>query len=270
MLLDYNKINIMGILNVTPDSFSDGGEYYQNLDKIYHHVEEMIHGGADIIDIGGESSRPFSNPVSLDEELARIIPIIEKINEHFDIIISVDTYKAAVAKEALSKGAKIINDISGFTFDPKMVKTVAKYKPVCVVMHIKGTPKNMQENPVYENVTQEIFDFLKKQTEILKTHSIEEVIIDPGFGFGKTLKDNYILLKNLSHFKQLGCPILAGISRKSMIGKVIDAPPKERLAGTIALNTLAILNGASLLRVHDVKEAFQAVKVIEKYLEENI
>jgi dihydropteroate synthase len=258
----------MGILNITPDSFSDGGKYYQ-LDKALFHVEEMISQGVDIIDVGGESTRPFSNPVELDEELNRVIPIIENINKNFDIIISIDTYKSRVAEEALKNGAEIVNDISGFTFDEKMVDITSKYNATCIVMHIKGTPKNMQVDPKYNNVVEEIYNFLNQRVEILRERSIQNIIIDLGFGFGKSLDDNYILLNNLKSFKKIGCPILSGISRKSMIGKVVDVDPENRVSGTLALNTIAILNGTSILRVHDIKENYQAIKVIQKYLSVN-
>jgi dihydropteroate synthase len=266
--LDFynNKVYIMGILNVTPDSFSDGGEYL-NLDKAMSHVEKMINDGADIIDIGGESTRPFSDPVSVDEELSRVIPLIEKINENFNTIISIDTYKSQVAEEAVKNGAEIINDISGLTFDPEMENVVSKYHVACCVMHIKGKPNNMQENPVYKNLKGEIYHFLFDKVNQLKNLGIEKIIIDVGFGFGKSLDDNYRLLNKLKKFKSIDCPILAGISRKSMIGKIVNEKPKKRLHGTIALNTIAILNGARIIRVHDVKENYQAAKVIEKYLE---
>lgn len=262
---DQNSFYIMGILNATPDSFSDGGKYYQ-LDKALFHVEEMINQGVDIIDVGGESTRPFSKPVELDEELSRVIPIIESINKNFDIIISIDTYKSRVAEEALKNGAEIINDISGFTFDEKMIDVASKYNATCVVMHIKGTPKNMQVDPKYTDIVEEIYSFLNERVKVLKEKSIKNIIIDVGFGFGKSLEDNYILLNNLKRFKEIGCPILTGISRKSMIGKVVNVEPEYRISGTLALNTIAILNGTSILRVHDVKDNYQAIKVIQKYL----
>lgn len=268
--LDFNNKNIyiMGILNVTPDSFSDGGRYNQK-DKALFHAEKMINEGADIIDIGGESTRPFSEPVATDEELDRVISIIESINKNFKTIISIDTYKSRIAEEALKNGAEIINDISGFTFDPKMIDTASKYNASCIVMHIKGTPKNMQIDPKYDNLINEIYEFLNNRVGILRSKGITSIIIDVGFGFGKSLNDNYILLNNLKSFENIGCPIMAGISRKSMIGKVVDAAPELRLSGTVALNTIAVLNGAKIIRVHDIKENYQAVKVIEKYIKIN-
>ncbi|OHD16030.1 MAG: dihydropteroate synthase [Spirochaetes bacterium GWD1_27_9] len=270
-LLDFsnNKIYIMGILNVTPDSFSDGGKF-NSIDKALFQVEKMIKDGADIIDVGGESTKPFAEPITLQEELDRVVPIIEKINKEFNTIISIDTYKSLVADESLKNGAKIINDISGFTFDSQMEIIAKKHNATCIIMHIKGTPKNMQIDPHYDNLILEIFNFLNNKVISLRNNGINDIIIDVGFGFGKNLNDNYKLLKNLSYFTKIGCPILAGISRKSMIGKLINIPPAERVAGTVSLNTIAILNGARLIRVHDVKENHQAVKTIEKYLEIDI
>lgn len=267
MLIRPDKIYIMGILNVTPDSFSDGGEYYGNRELILHRVEQMIEEGAHIIDVGGESTRPFSEPVPLDIELNRVIPVVKMIKQNFDVLISVDSYKSRVAEESLKVGAHIINDISGFTFDEDMLEVVSRYKPVCAAMHIKGTPRDMQVDPHYEDVTGEVYDFLSGRVKALQEAGIEEIIIDPGFGFGKSLDDNYLLLNNLDRFKELGCPILAGISRKSMIGKVVVSEPHERVPGTITLDTLAILKGANIIRVHDIKESYQSIKVLERYLE---
>ncbi len=266
--LDFEILNfyIMGVINITPDSFSDGGDFL-DIDKALFRVEEMIKEGADIIDVGGESTRPFSKPISEQEEIDRVIPVIEKINSNFNIIISIDTYKSNVAREALKNGAEIINDISGFSFDGRMIEVAKEFNATSVIMHIKGTPKDMQLNPVYEDVVSEVYNFLENRVNLLKSNGLNKIIIDPGFGFGKSLEHNYILLKNLDKFKKLGCPILIGISRKSMIGKVIDIPPKERVAGTIVLNTIGMLNGASIIRVHDIKEAYQGIAVLKKYIE---
>lgn len=266
-VLDFtnNSIYIMGILNITPDSFSDGGKFIEN-DKALFRVEEMIMEGADIIDVGGESTRPFSEPVSVEEELERVVPVIENINKNFNTIISIDTYKSRVAFEAINNGSEIINDISGLTFDDKMIEVASEKKAKCIVMHIKGKPKDMQIDPVYSDVANEVFDFLKRRVNELNESGINDIIIDPGFGFGKSLDDNYLLLKNLGKFSKINCPILAGISRKSMIGKIAGGITELRVSGTVALNTIAALNGARLWRVHDVKENFQAAKVIEKYL----
>jgi dihydropteroate synthase len=265
LYLENNRY-IMGILNITPDSFSDGGKYLDK-DKALYQIEGMINEGVDIIDIGGESTRPFSEPVELNVELERVIPIIELVNKKFNTVISIDTYKSKVAEEAINNGAEIINDISGFTFDEKMISIAKKYDTACIIMHIKGTPKNMQKDPVYENVVQEIYCFLDKRVKELRSNGLNKIIIDVGFGFGKSLDDNYVLLRSINEFKKIGCPILAGISRKSMIGKVVDEEPDNRLSGTIALNTIALLKGVSIVRVHDIKENVQAMKVINKYLE---
>ncbi len=264
MIFSENRIYLMGILNVTPDSFSDGGKY-NTLDNALFRAEKMLKEGADIIDVGGESTKPFSKSVSIENELERVIPVVEKINRNFKCIISIDTYKSRVAEEAIKNGAKIINDISGFCFDDDMEKVALKYNAASIIMHIKGTPKDMQINPFYENVVDEVYNFLKDKSERLKSKGLSEIVIDPGFGFGKSLEDNYKLLRNLSKFKEINCPILAGISRKSMIGKVTNIPPEDRLPGTIALNSIAILNGANIIRCHDIAENFQAIKIVEKY-----
>jgi len=267
MLLS-NHVKIMGILNVTRDSFSDGG-CFNSLDKARSRVESMIQEGVDIIDVGGESTRPGSERISLDMELDRVVPIIEMIKKEFSISVSIDTYKSMVALECLKIGADIINDISGFSFDPDMINVVSRFKPTCIVMHIKGTPENMQLSPQYDDVFIEVQDFLLKQADLLKNNGIKNIILDPGFGFGKSLDDNYILLKKIKQFSDSGYAVLAGISRKSMIGKVYQSEPVDRLPGTVALHTIAILNGASIIRVHDVQEAVQGVRVVEKYLEYN-
>ncbi|HOV14304.1 MAG TPA: dihydropteroate synthase, partial [Spirochaetota bacterium] len=249
MIFNENKIYLMGILNITPDSFSDGGKF-NSLDRALFRVEEMIKEGADVIDIGGESTRPFSESLSLEKELDRVIPVIEKVTKDFDIPVSIDTYKSKVADEALKNGAKIINDISGFMFDNEMEKVALKHNATSIIMHIKGTPKDMQSNPIYEDVVTEVYDFLNERVNHLKEKGLKEIIIDVGFGFGKSLDDNYLLLKNLIKFKNIGCPILSGISRKSMIGKIVDVPASERVSGSVALNTIAILNGTKIIRCH--------------------
>lgn len=265
--LDFSKSNIylMGILNVTPDSFSDGGKY-SDIDKALFHVEDMIKDGASIIDVGGESTKPFSSPTPLNEELDRVIPIVEKINKNFQTIISVDTYKSVVAKEAVINGAEIINDITGFT-DKEMIKVASEHKTTCIVMHMKGNPTKMQESPIYDDILGEISSFLNTQVAKLKYNDIYNIIVDVGFGFGKSLEDNYFLLKNLNFFKRMNLPMLSGISRKSMIGKLLDIPPDERDVSTIALNVIAALKGSSILRVHNVKENNNLLKILRKYLE---
>jgi len=230
-------------------------------------VEEMTKEGVDIIDIGGESTRTGSDPVPLEEELNRVIPSVEEIRKNFsDVIISVDTYKSEIAKKALDVGADMINDISACTFDPNMVNVLREYKAPVIIMHIKGTPKNMQNNPEYKDVVREITEFLRERIQFLESNGIEseKIIIDPGIGFGKKLEHNIAIIRRLAELKQLKKPILIGLSRKSMIGMILGGiPPEERLTGTIALNTIALLNGASIIRVHDVKEGVQTCKIVE-------
>jgi dihydropteroate synthase len=251
-----SRTHIMGILNVTPDSFSDGGKFFKLEDAVRQGIK-MAEEGADMIDVGGESTRPGSNPLAVEEESSRVIPVIKALIKEIDIPISIDTYKAKVAKEALDAGAQMINDISALRFDPEMKKIVAEYKVPIVLMHIKGTPKNMQENPYYEDVIGEITEYLKESIRIATEAGIdpEKIIVDPGIGFGKRLEDNLNILKNLKKFSILGCPILIGCSRKSFIGKILDLPVEERLEGSLAALAVAIMNGANIVRVHDVKES---------------
>jgi dihydropteroate synthase len=257
------KTLIMGILNVTPDSFYDGGSSY-GLDKAIKRANELYEAGADIIDIGGESTRPGADMVSLSEEMDRVCPVIEAIAGRMDIPISVDTYKSEVAEEALKLGARIVNDISGLTFDDNMAKVAAKYSSYVVIMHIKGTPKNMQVNPVYENMLEEIYTFLEKSKEKALNSGVgkDKIIIDPGIGFGKSFEDNYRILNNIGYFKRMGYPLLIGLSRKSLIGKLYEKDC-DRLFATIALNSLSALNGADIVRVHDVREHCLALKSVE-------
>lgn len=246
---------IMGVLNLTPDSFSGDG-IYNDIEFAVEKGKQMCKEGADMIDIGGESTRPGSDPVSLEEELKRVIPVIKNLRREINIPISIDTYKSKVAEEAIREGANIINDISGLRFDLKMREIAVKYKTAVIVMHIKGTPKNMQLNPVYEDVVREIIEYLKDSIELAKETGIEEdkIIIDPGIGFGKTLEDNLEILRRLKEFKILNKPILIGTSRKSLIGKILNLPPEERLEGTAATVAISIANGADIIRVHDVKQ----------------
>ncbi len=267
-LLDLSTPKIMGILNITPDSFYDGGVFNSDK-KILNQVEKMISEGADMIDIGGYSSRPGANEVNIDDEIGRVIPAIELIKNKFgDAIISVDTFRSKVAKKAINAGASIINDISSGDLDPEMFNCVAKLKVPYIMMHMKGTPNNMQKNPEYENVIVEIVKNLSNKLFLAKKAGIIDVIIDPGFGFGKTATHNYSILKNLSFFKELGCPILVGISRKSMIYKLLDKNPENALNGTTCLNTISIINGAKILRVHDVKEAKEVI-TLTNFLNKN-
>lgn len=265
-LFDFSKKTyIMGILNVTPDSFFDGGKYI-NLRKAVDRGLQLVEEGADIIDIGGESTRPGAEPISVDEELKRVIPVIENLSKKINIPISIDTYKAKVAEEAIKAGATIINDISGLRFDPQMPYIAAKYDTPVVIMHIKGTPKNMQINPLYDALIPEIMEYLRNSIVIAKNAGVKEnrIIIDPGIGFGKKLEHNLLIIKKLKEFTSLGKPILIGVSRKSFIGKILgDAPVEHRLEGTMAAVAVSVINGANIVRVHDVKEIIKVVKVVD-------
>jgi len=258
-LLVVDKPLVMGIINATPDSFYSGSRF-PNVDNIILAAEKMLNDGADILDIGGQSTRPGSEMISADEEIERVVPAIKKIVEKFpEAFISTDTFYAKVAKAAVDAGASIINDISAGSIDQDMIITVAELKVPYVLMHMKGTPQTMQQLAKYENVTREVLDFFITKTDALKKAGIYDIIIDPGFGFAKTIEQNFELLKNLSVFKMLDKPILLGISRKSTIYKTLDISPEEALNGTTVLNTIGLMNGASILRVHDVKEAKEAI-----------
>lgn len=264
--LDLSKRTfIMGILNVNKDSFSDGG-LYDKPEVAIERAFEMKEEGVDIIDIGGESTRPGAKPCSVEEELNRVLPVVKGvIKEDIDLPISIDTYKSEVAKACLDEGAHMINDISGLRFDTKMAEVVAKYKTTVVLMHIKGTPQNMQENPQYECVVSEISDYLRQRIDFAIDAGIdkERIIIDPGIGFGKTVEHNLEILRKLREFKTLGRPILIGTSRKSLIGKILNLPVEERLEGTAATVAVSILNGANIIRVHDVKAMKRVAKMID-------
>ena len=258
---------IMGILNVTPDSFSDGGKFI-HLDKALSQAQYMEKNGADIIDIGGESTRPGAISVSVKEEINRTIPVIEEIRKFSNISISIDTYKSEVAEKALLAGADFINDISGFTFDSRMMEIVKKFDVPVVLMHIKGTPQDMQTNPTYIDVIKDLLEFFSFQINKALDFGIKKVqiIIDPGIGFGKQLNDNFILIRRLKEFSELGFPILIGPSRKSFIGLTLDVPSEDRLEGTLAAVSAGILNGASIVRVHDVKEVKRTVIITDKIM----
>lgn len=250
------KTIIMGILNVTPDSFSDGGEYFDPA-RAVDRALEMIEQGADIIDIGGESTRPGSEVVPLDEEIRRTIPIIEKIAARVDVPLSIDTYKAEVARQAVSVGASIVNDISGLRFDPAMAGSIAEMGVPVVIMHIKGKPKDMQVDPVYDDLIGDIKTYLRESIDTAKSAGIpdDKIIVDPGIGFGKTFDHNLEIIQRLGEFRELGKPILIGPSRKAFIGKILgDLPPAERIEGTAAAVAISIFNSANIIRVHDVKE----------------
>ena len=247
------RTHIMGILNVTPDSFSDGGRFF-GLEQAVERGVELAEQGADFLDIGGESTRPGSDPVSEEEEIRRVVPVIERLSEKVKIPLSIDTYKSTVARAALSAGACIVNYISGMTFDPAMIDTVFGSKATVVLMHVLGTPKTMQLKPVYNDVVSDVYHFLEKRSTLAHERGIAQIIIDPGLGFGKELHHNFELMKRLSMFANLGYPVLVGPSRKSFIGKVLDLPADQRLEGTAAAVTACILRGAHIVRVHDVKE----------------
>ncbi|GAB4129098.1 MAG: hypothetical protein Fur0015_02910 [Ignavibacteriales bacterium] len=252
-------VQVMGILNVTPDSFSDGGLYFTK-EKALEHINLMVDNGVDMIDIGGESSRPGAKNISVDEEIKRVIPVIESAKK-VPIPISIDTTKSEVAEEALKNGVKIINDISGLTFDDKMMDVILKHNAGCVIMHMKGKPDNMQDNPEYEDVITEVYDFLYKQSEVASKRGIKNIIIDPGIGFGKSVRDNFNLINRLDEFKGLGYPILIGVSRKSLIGKSLQLNINEREIPTVILETLAINKGAKIIRTHNVQNAVHARKL---------
>jgi dihydropteroate synthase len=264
--LDFSKKTyIMGVLNVTPDSFSESGLYFDKAEAIKRAIQ-MVEDGADIIDIGGESTRPGSEPVTIEEELRRTIPVIESLAKEIKIPISIDTYKSEVAKNALDAGASMVNDISGLRFDPKMPGVISKYKVPVVVMHIKGRPKDMQQNPVYEALIPEIMDYLREGIRISMKSGIPEdkIIIDPGIGFGKTFNHNLEIINNLREFTLLEKPILIGPSRKAFIGKILgDVPVTERREGTASAVAISIINGANIIRVHDVKEMVSVAKIAD-------
>ena len=247
------RTGIMGILNVTPDSFYDGGRF-ADIDRAFEHAMQMVSEGADIIDVGGESARPGSKFVSAGEEIDRVCPVIEKITRESAIPVSIDTTKSAVASEAVRCGARIINDISGLTFDPGIIRVAAENCTGLVVSHIRGVPENMQKNTSYDNLLQDILDFLKLSSEsaVQSGVSRDKIIIDPGIGFGKSLEQNYVILNNIHRLREIGFPVLIGLSRKSLIGKLYDSD-EDRLPATIALNAAAVLRGADIVRVHDVK-----------------
>lgn len=256
---------VMGILNVTPDSFSDGGTYF-NKDSAVEQALRMQDEGADIIDIGGESTRPGAKKISVKEEVNRVLPVIEALAEKVKIPISVDTYKSDVAKAAIQAGASIINDISGLRFDPEMPKIAAKNKVPVVIMHIKGTPGNMQKNPVYKALIPKIIDYFHEGIKIARDAGVPDdmIIIDPGIGFGKTVEHNLEIIKRLNEFRGFEKPVLLGHSRKSFIGKILgDLPVSERLEGTAAASAIGIFNGANIIRVHDVKEMVRVAKIAD-------
>ncbi|MCA0236770.1 MAG: dihydropteroate synthase [Bacteroidetes bacterium] len=263
-LLDLSSPKIMGILNITSDSFYDGGRYTKS-DAWIQQAAKMLEEGADILDVGGASSRPGAVEVPEEEERNKVTVVIEDILKRFpEALISVDTWRASVARAAVETGAAIVNDISAGRLDPSMYDTVAALDVPYILMHMKGTPADMQKNPVYENVVTEVLDFLIAEVQKLRSLGIQDIILDPGFGFGKTIAHNYTLLKNLHVFgKATGLPVLAGLSRKSMTYKFLGISPDQALNGTTALNMVALQQGACILRVHDVREAVQTMRLFE-------
>ncbi|HKJ05984.1 MAG TPA: dihydropteroate synthase [Flavobacteriaceae bacterium] len=263
-LIDFTTPKVMGILNVTPDSFFDGGKF-QNEKSILLHVENMLSEGATFIDVGAYSSRPGAKHISEKEELDRILPIVTLLVKKFpEILLSIDTFRSEIAKQCIEAGACLINDIAAGSMDENMFKTVAKLQVPYILMHMQGTPQNMQANPTYKNVTTEVIYYFSEKLAKLRALGVNDLIIDVGFGFGKTTAHNFELLKNLSFFKSLDVPILAGLSRKSMLYKTLNNTQNEALNATTSANTIALLKGANILRVHDVKEAVEAIKIVNQ------
>jgi dihydropteroate synthase len=260
-LLDLSKPVVMGILNATPDSFYNKGRD-SSADGLLHNAEKMLEEGAALLDIGGATTKPGSGIISPDEELKRVIPAIEAIMKRFpDAWLSIDTYNSKVASEAVAAGVSIVNDVSSGSIDSSMIATVAELGVPYIAMHMQGTPETMQKDPQYEDVVTEVRDYLRDVSDKCYTAGIKDIIIDPGFGFGKNLEHNFAMLRNLHTFRMLGKPVLAGISRKSMICRTLNVTPEHALNGTTALNMVALQQGANILRVHDVKEAVEVVKL---------
>lgn len=263
-LIDLSTPKVMGILNLTPDSFYDGGKYHSEK-EILLHTEKMLLEGATFIDIGAYSSRPGAKHISEKEELLRLIPILETIIKHFpEIFISIDTFRSEVARQSVEIGACMINDISAGNLDKQMFKTIAKLQVPYIMMHMKGTPQSMQQNVIYNDLIKDIIYFFSKKINQLRALDVNDIILDVGFGFSKTLDQNYELLNNLNLFNHLELPILSGISRKSMLYKYLNISPEEALNATTVTNTIAILQGSNILRVHDVKEAIETIKIVNK------
>jgi dihydropteroate synthase len=263
-LVDLNTPKVMGVLNITPDSFYDGGRY-KDAKSVLNQTEKLISEGATFLDIGAYSSRPGADFISENEELKRIMPVVELIQKNNpDVLISIDSFRAKVIRECVSAGAVISNDISAGKLDPDMIKTVGELGVPYIMMHMRGTPQTMKNHTTYQHLINEIYAYFSKQIELARQHNITDIIIDPGFGFAKTLAQNYELLNQMEFFKNLNCPILTGVSRKSMIYKVLGCTAEEALNGTTALNMVALMNGACILRVHDVKEAVECIKLFNQ------
>lgn len=264
-LLVIDEPIVMGILNVTPDSFYAESRMAET-DTLLFRAEKMIADGACILDVGGQSTRPNSNRVSADEEKQRVLPAIEALHRRFpDVVLSIDTFYGDVAREAVLAGASIINDVSAGTLDPTMLPTTAMLGVPYVLMHMLGNPQTMQQNPAYQNVTLDVFDALNVRMKEMENAGIKDIIVDPGFGFGKTMTHNFQLLRELSFFQQLQKPLLVGLSRKATVYKTLLTTADKALNGTTVLHTIALLNGANILRVHDVKEAAEAIQLVKAY-----
>ena len=263
-LVDFSSPKVMGILNITPDSFFDGGKY-QHKKAILTQTEKMLKEGATFIDVGAYSSRPGADHVSEEEELRRILPAVALLLREFpDIYLSIDTFRSRVAKKTIEAGASVINDISGGNMDALMFKTVAQLQVPYILMHMQGTPQTMQHHPCYGHITTDLIQFFSEKIDELRRLQINDVIIDVGFGFGKTILHNFQLLKELHHFQTFNLPLLAGVSRKSMLYKTLNIHPNDALNATSSANTIALLHGANILRVHDVKEAVECIKIVEQ------
>ncbi len=261
-LIDLSSPKVMGILNITPDSFFDGGKFNSDA-TILKHTEKMLKEGATFIDVGGYSSRPNAQHISEEEELKRVIPVVELLIKNFpEVCISIDTFRSNVASKSVNIGACMINDISAGSMDAKMFPTVAKLQVPYIIMHMQGTPQTMQKSPKHNDIVFEVIHYFSKKINELHALNVNDIIIDVGFGFGKTREQNYELLKNLSLLKNLEVPILTGVSRKSMLYKLLDITPASALNATTVANTIALLNGTNILRVHDVKEAIEAIKIV--------
>ncbi|GAB4389442.1 MAG: dihydropteroate synthase [Thermodesulfovibrionales bacterium] len=269
--LDFSrKTHIMGVLNVTPDSFSDGGRYFHSA-RAFERGLELADEGADIIDVGGQSTRPGSEPVSVEEEIRRTVPLIETLSKRVGVPISIDTYRAEVAQRAIMAGAAMINDISGLRFDPRMASVAAENGVPVVLMHIRGTPRDMQVNPVYEALIPEIMDYLRESVRIAEAAGVRGIIVDPGIGFGKTFDHNLEIINNLEQFTMLERPLLVGPSRKAFLGKILDgAPPEERVEATAAAVAACVLKGADIVRVHDVRVMSRVVRVADAIKRERV
>ncbi|RYF82598.1 MAG: dihydropteroate synthase [Chitinophagaceae bacterium] len=264
-LLTITEPIVMGILNITPDSFYSGSRLH-DADTLLQKAAQMIEEGAAILDIGGQSTRPNSERVSAEEEKRRVIPAIETLQKHFpQQVLSIDSFYASVAKEAVNAGAGIVNDVSAGSIDPQMLPTVAELGVPYVLMHMPGDPQTMQQNAQYKNVTLEVFDYLSFKLKELAKMGMKDVIVDPGFGFGKTIAHNFQLLRELQFFQQLNKPLMVGLSRKATVYKTLQITPEQALNGSTVMHTIALLNGAHILRVHDVKEAKQAIELLQAY-----